>query len=43
MVRIEKGILFLAIVNSCVNIPNGVCYIGKLAEKSAYGHGIELL
>ena len=40
--RMEKGILFLDIVNSCTDIPDGVCDIGKLSEKSAYGHGIGL-
>lgn len=40
--RMDKGILFLCMVNSCSGIPDGVCDIGKMAEKAAYGHGIGL-
>ncbi|MCM1181527.1 MAG: GHKL domain-containing protein [Clostridium sp.] len=40
--RMEKGILFLHMINSCVGIPNGVCDIQKMAEKSVEGHGIGL-
>lgn len=40
--RMEKGILFLHMVNSCDNITDGVCDIGKMSEKSAEGHGIGL-
>lgn len=41
-IRMENGILFLYMVNSCKDIPDGVCEIGKLAEKSVAGHGIGL-
>jgi len=41
-VRMEKGILFLRMVNSCNGIPDGVCDIRKMAEKSGEGHGIGL-
>lgn len=40
--RMDKGILFLYVVNSCDGIPDGVCDIRKMAEKSAEGHGIGL-
>ncbi len=41
--RMDKGILFLQVVNSCDGIPEGVCDIQKMAEKSAEGHGIGLI
>lgn len=40
--RMEKGILFLHMVNSCDSITDGVCDIRKMSEKSAEGHGIGL-
>ncbi len=40
--RVDKGILFLHMVNSCKDIADGVCDIRKMAEKSAEGHGIGL-
>lgn len=41
--RMEKGMLFLRMVNSCRNIPDGVCDMRKLADNSPEGHGIGLL
>lgn len=40
--RMENGILFLYMVNSCKGIPEGVCEIRRLSEKSYAGHGIGL-
>ncbi|MCI9083184.1 MAG: sensor histidine kinase [Lachnospiraceae bacterium] len=40
--RMENGILFLYMVNSCLGIPEGVCDIRKLSEKSSAEHGIGL-
>ena len=40
--RVEHGILFLYMANSCEGIPEGICDIRKLSEKSAAGHGIGL-
>ncbi|MDE7311879.1 MAG: GHKL domain-containing protein [Eubacterium sp.] len=40
--RMENGVLFLYMVNSCIGIPEGVCEIRRLSEKSAAGHGIGL-
>ncbi len=40
--RMDKGILFLHMVNSCDGIPDGVCDIRKMSEKSVEGHGIGL-
>jgi len=40
--RLEKGVLFLRMVNSCEGIPDGVCNIRNMAEKSVEGHGIGL-
>lgn len=37
--RMENGVLFLYMVNSCKDIPDGVCEIHKLSEKSVKGHG----
>lgn len=42
VMRMEHGVLLLYMVNSCSGIPEGVCEIRKLAEKSAAGHGIGL-
>ncbi len=42
VMRMEHGVLFLYMVNSCSGIPEGVCEIRKLTEKSAAGHGIGL-
>ena len=41
-IRMENGILFLYMVNSCMGIPEGVCEIRRLSEKSFAGHGIGL-
>lgn len=41
-IRMENGILFLYMVNSCMGIPEGVCEIRRLSEKSLAGHGIGL-
>ena len=41
-IRMENGILFLYMVNSCTGIPEGVCEIRRLSEKSFAGHGIGL-
>ena len=41
-IRMENGILFLYMVNSCRGIPDGVCEIRRLSEKSLAGHGIGL-
>ncbi len=40
--RVDKGILFLHMVNSCAGIPDGLCDIRKMPEKSAEGHGVGL-
>ncbi len=40
--RMENSILFLYMVNSCMGIPDGVCEIRRLSEKSLAGHGIGL-
>lgn len=40
--RMENGVLFLYMVNSCSEIPEGICEIRRLPEKSAPGHGIGL-
>ncbi len=40
--RMDKGILFLHMVNSCSGISDGACDIRKMGEKSAEGHGIGL-
>lgn len=40
--RMENGILFLYMVNSCLGIPEGVCDMRKLSEKSYAEHGIGL-
>ncbi len=37
--RMENGILFLYMVNSCWGIPEGVCDIHRLPDRSAPGHG----
>ena len=42
-IRMENGILFLYMVNSCMGIPEGVCEISRLSEKSFAGHGIGLI
>ena len=41
-IRMENGILFLYMANSCMGIPEGVCEIRRLSEKSLAGHGIGL-
>ena len=41
-IRMENGVLFLYMVNSCMGIPEGVCEIRRLSEKSLAGHGIGL-
>ncbi len=41
-IRMENGILFLYMVNSCMGISEGVCEISRLSEKSFAGHGIGL-
>lgn len=41
-IRMENGVLFLYMVNSCMGIPEGVCEIRRLSEKSYVGHGIGL-
>lgn len=38
----ENGVLFLFMVNSCLGIPEGVCDIRRLSQKSAPGHGLGL-
>ena len=40
--RMENGVLFLFMVNSCSGIPEGVCEIRRLSEKSSPEHGIGL-
>lgn len=40
--RMEKGILFLYLVNSCKGISEGVCDVKKMSEKSSDGHGMGL-
>ncbi len=40
--RMEKGILLLYMTNSCADIPDGICDVRKMAEKSVRGHGIGL-
>ncbi len=40
--RMENGVLFLYMVNSCLGIPEGVCELRKLSEKAAFGHGTGL-
>ncbi len=40
--RMENGVLFLYMVNSCTGIPEGVCDMRRLSEKSAAGHGMGL-
>lgn len=40
--RMGNGVLFLYMVNSCLGIPEGVCELRKLSEKSAFGHGTGL-
>lgn len=42
VIRMEKGVLFIYMINSCENFPNGVCDIRKMAERSVEGHGIGL-
>lgn len=42
-IRMENGVLFLDMVNSCLGIPEGVCDIRRLSEKSAAGHGTGLV
>ena len=34
--------MFLYMVNSCTGIPEGVCDMRRLSEKSAAGHGMGL-
>ena len=41
-IRMENGILFLYMANSCMGIPEGGCEIRRLSEKSLAGHGIGL-
>ena len=41
-IRMENGVLFLYMVNSCRDIPDGACEIRRLSEKSLAGHGIGL-
>nr|WP_296456236.1 GHKL domain-containing protein [uncultured Acetatifactor sp.] len=41
-IRMENGVLFLYMLNSCRGIPEGVCEIHRLSEKSFAGHGIGL-
>ncbi len=40
--RMENGVLLLHMINSCMGIPEGVCEIRRLSEKSYAGHGIGL-
>ena len=40
--RMENGVLLLYMINSCMGIPEGVCEIRRLSEKSYAGHGIGL-
>ncbi len=40
--RMENGVLFLFMVNSCSGIPEGICEIRRLSEKSSPEHGIGL-
>lgn len=40
--RMENGVLLLYMINSCAGIPEGVCEIHRLSEKSAAGHGLGL-
>lgn len=40
--RMENGVLFLYMINSCSGIPEGVCDMRRLAEKSAADHGMGL-
>lgn len=40
--RMENGVLLLSMVNSCSGIPDGICEIQRLTEKSAAGHGLGL-
>ncbi len=41
-IRMENGVLFLYMINSCMGIPEGVCEIHRLSEKAFTGHGIGL-
>ena len=40
--RMEKGVLLLDRMNSCMGIPEGICEIRRLSGKSYAGHGIGL-
>lgn len=39
-IRMENGVLLLYMINSCTGIPEGVCEMRRLSEKSSAGHGV---
>jgi len=41
-IRMENGVLLLYMINSCTGIPEGVCEMRRLSEKSSTGHGVGL-